>query len=116
MARWSAAPAWMWNPFPRLSAMTAKMKLALGSDHAGFRLKAHLLSWLRSPQGGRHRVADVGCENLDSCDYPDFAVAVGRQVQRGRAARGILICGTGIGMGMAANKLSGVRAAVTWNP
>jgi ribose 5-phosphate isomerase B len=92
------------------------VKLAIGSDHAGYRLKARLILWLKSPAGGRHQVADMGCAGLDSCDYPDFAAAVGQAVRRGRASRGILLCGTGIGMGMAANKIPGVRAAVTWNP
>ncbi len=92
------------------------MKLAIGSDHAGYRLKSRLIAWLRSASGGRHHVQDVGCPGLDSCDYPDFAAAVARSVKRGRASRGILICGTGIGMGMAANKIAGIRAAVSWNP
>lgn len=92
------------------------MKLAVGSDHAGFRLKTQLVAWLRSPAGGAHQLTDVGCEGLESCDYPDFAAAVGEAVRCGRAARGILICGTGIGMGMAANRIPGIRAAVTWNP
>ena len=52
------------------------MKLAIGSDHAGFRLKARLAPWLRSSAGGRHQVKDVGCDTLDSCDYPDFAASV----------------------------------------
>jgi len=92
------------------------MKLAIGSDHAGFQLKAGLVRWLRGAAGGRHQVADAGCAGTASCDYPDFALPVARRVGSGRAARGILICGTGIGMGMCANKVKGVRAAVTWNP
>lgn len=92
------------------------MKLAIGSDHAGFRLKTRLVPWLRSAAGGHHQVQDLGTSGLDSCDYPDFAVAVARSVKNGRASRGILICGTGIGMGMTANKIPGIRAAVTWNP
>jgi ribose 5-phosphate isomerase B len=92
------------------------MKLVIGSDHAGYRLKSQLVHWLRSAAGGRHQVRDVGCTGLDSCDYPDFAEAVARTVARGTAARGLLFCGTGIGMGMAANKIHGVRAAVSWNP
>lgn len=93
-----------------------EMNLVIGSDHAGFRLKSHLTLWLRSAAGGRHHVTDVGTNSLDSCDYPDFAASVGRTVKRGAASRGILICGTGIGMAIAANKVPGVRAAVTWNP
>ena len=92
------------------------MKLAIGSDHAGYRLKSRLVPWLKSAAGGRHQVQDVGTTGLDSCDYPDFAAAVGKSVKRGSVSRGLLICGTGIGMGMAANKISGIRAAVTWNP
>ena len=92
------------------------MKLAIGSDHAGFGIKERLIQWLRSPAGGRHQVRDAGCQGPESCDYPDYAVSVGRAVSTGRATRGILVCGTGIGMGMAANKIRGVRAAVTWNP
>jgi ribose 5-phosphate isomerase B len=92
------------------------MRLAIGSDHAGFPLKSRLVAWLKSPAGGRHQVKDLGTTGLDSCDYPDFAAAVGQAVKRGAASRGILICGTGIGMGMAANKIPGIRAAVTWNP
>lgn len=91
------------------------MKLAIGSDHAGFQLKLGLVPWLKSAAGGRHQVKDMGCWSLDSCDYPDFAAAVGREVARGRASRGILLCGTGIGMAMAANKIHGVRAGVSWN-
>jgi ribose 5-phosphate isomerase B len=92
------------------------MKLAIGSDHAGYPLKDRLVQWLRSAAGGRHQVKDVGCANLDSCDYPDFAEGVAQAVKRGQVARGVLLCGTGIGMGMAANKIHGIRAAVTWNP
>ena len=92
------------------------MKLAIGSDHAGYRLKSRLIPWLRSAAGGRHAVKDVGTDTLDSCDYPDFAAAVGRSVKRHAVSRGILICGTGIGMAIAANKVRGVRAAVAWNP
>jgi RpiB/LacA/LacB family sugar-phosphate isomerase len=91
------------------------MRLALGSDHAGFLLKERLDQWLRSAAGGKHQVLNKGCEGLESCDYPDYAVAVARAVAQGRASRGILICGTGIGMSIAANKIPGVRAAVTWN-
>src|SRR5581483_5809150 len=91
------------------------MNLVIGSDHAGFALKERLIAWLRSPPGGRHRVKDAGCQGLDSCDYPDFAASVARAVARRKSARGILICGTGIGMAMAANKIRGIRAAVAWN-
>ena len=92
------------------------MKLVVGADHAGYRLKTKLLPWLRSAAGGRHQVRDVGSHGPESVDYPDFAAAVARSVKSGGAARGILLCGTGIGMAMAADKFHGIRAAVTWNP
>jgi ribose 5-phosphate isomerase B len=92
------------------------MKLAVGSDHAGFELRNALVAWLRTPEGGKHQVLDVGCGSADSCDYPDFAAAVARAVSAKRVSRGILICGTGIGMAMAANKVAGIRAAVVWRP
>ncbi len=91
------------------------MRLAIGSDHAGFALKNKLIVWLRSPAGGRHQVADLGPATGGRCDYPDFAAKVGHAVARKRAAKGILLCGTGIGMAIAANKIRGVRAGVIWN-
>ena len=84
------------------------MKIALGSDHAGFSVKALIAERLR---GAGHDIVDCGCENEQSVDYPDFGAAVGRAVSSGDCARGILVCGTGIGIGMAANKVPGVRAA-----
>ncbi len=92
------------------------MKLAIGSDHAGYKMKWQLANWLRTPAGGRHKILDVGTLSEDSVDYPDFAREVAQAVSGKRAAKGILFCGTGIGMAMAANKVSGVRAAVVWNP
>ncbi len=86
-----------------------KMRIAVGSDHAGFTLKnlvkEHLI------QLG-YEVEDVGTHSEESCDYPDFAIEVARRVASGRSDLGILICGTGIGMGIVANKVPGVRAAV----
>jgi ribose 5-phosphate isomerase B len=84
------------------------MKIAIGSDHRGFEAKTRIVSVLH--QLG-HEVYDVGTHNRDSTDYPDFAFEVARAVSEGRAERGILICGTGIGMCIAANKVRGVRAA-----
>jgi ribose 5-phosphate isomerase B len=84
------------------------MKLAIGSDHAGFALKEQLRQSLAA---AGNEVEDFGTDSPESCDYPDFAQAVGREVAQGRADRGILICSTGIGMAMAANKVDGVRAA-----
>jgi ribose 5-phosphate isomerase B len=92
------------------------MRLVIGSDHAGYKLKDSLVEWLKSAAGGHHQVRDVGCSGPDSVDYPDYAASVAQTVKKGAASRGILLCGTGIGMGMAANKIHGVRAAVTWNP
>jgi ribose 5-phosphate isomerase B len=89
------------------------MKIAVGSDHAGFEAKRGILSFL-SENG--HKILDVGCDSEESCDYPKYAEKVGRAVASGRVDRGILICGTGIGMSMAANKVPKVRAAVCWNP
>ena len=84
------------------------MKIAIGADHAGFALKEKLRA--RLVQEG-HEVVDYGTNSVDSCDYPDYAQAVGREVGAGRTDRGILVCSTGIGMAIAANKIDGVRAA-----
>ncbi|MBZ0111873.1 MAG: ribose 5-phosphate isomerase B [Thermoanaerobaculia bacterium] len=84
------------------------MRIAVGADHAGYELKEHLATALRE---GGHSVDDFGTSGLQSVDYPDFAAAVGRAVAEGAADRGILICGSGIGMAIAANKIHGVRAA-----
>jgi len=84
------------------------MKIAIGADHAGFALKEKLRA--RLVQEG-HEVVDYGTNSADSCDYPDYAQAVGREVGAGRTDRGILVCSTGIGMAIAANKIDGVRAA-----
>jgi ribose 5-phosphate isomerase B len=92
------------------------VKLAIGSDHAGFKLKSQLLDWLRNPAAGKNQILDVGTSSEESCDYPDFAQSVAKAVAAKRAPKGILICGTGIGMAIAANKVRGIRAAVVWNP
>lgn len=85
------------------------MRVALGSDHAGFDLKAALADELRR-RGAE--VVDVGAADRTSCDYPDYAAQVAGMVSRGEADRGVLVCGTGLGMSMAANRFRGVRAAV----
>lgn len=86
------------------------MKIAIGSDHAGFRLKERIRAFL-AERG--MIVEDFGTSGAEpSVDYPRFAQEVGRAVASGRAERGILICGTGIGMSMAANRIRGVRAAL----
>ena len=87
--------------------------IALGSDHAGFPLKQDLKAWLTA-QG--HHVLDFGTDSPDAVDYPDFAVRVAEAVGAGAAERGVLVCGTGIGMAIAANKVSGVRAAPCADP
>ena len=84
------------------------MKLAIAADHAGFALKERLRQRL-AEEG--HEIVDFGTASTDSCDYPDFAQQVAREVSEGRSDRGILVCSTGIGMAMAANKVAGVRAA-----
>lgn len=89
------------------------MKISLACDHGAFelkeRLKAHLLE-----QG--HQVADCGTNSADSCDYPDFAQAAARLVAEGSCERGVVLCTTGIGMSIAANKVKGVRCALCHEP
>ena len=85
------------------------MKIVIGSDHAGFQLKNAMGDLIRSLG---HSVLDVGAFNENPSDYPDFAEAVGRAVLDGKAERGVLICGSGIGASVAANKLVGIRAGI----
>ncbi len=85
------------------------MRILTGSDHGGLSLKKLLVERLRA-QG--HEVVDVGTDTTTSCDYPDFAVPVARGVAAGEADFGLLVCGTGQGMAMTANRVPGVRAAV----
>ena len=85
------------------------MKLAIASDHAGFEMKHYILGVLA--QLG-HEVTDLGAYNTEPSDYPDFAVAVGQAVTSGAAERGILICGSGVGVSVAANKIKGIRAGL----
>ena len=84
------------------------MKIALGADHAGFELKESVKRLLT---GDGIQVDDRGTHSPESVDYPDFARAVGKEVARRQAEFGILVCGTGIGMSMSANKVAGIRAA-----
>ena len=84
------------------------MKIAIAADHAGFVLKEQLRQKLLRDG---HEVVDFGTDSEESCDYPDFAQSVARDVAQGRCDRGVLVCGTGIGMCIAANKVNGVRAA-----
>ena len=88
------------------------MRLVVGSDHAGFELKQAIVEHLRK---GGHDVEDVGTDSDASVDYPDFGEAVGRAVVTGPAPLGIAVCGSGIGIAIAANKVDGVRAATVGN-
>ena len=85
------------------------MKIVIGSDHGGFHLKEVLKQHL-AERGMEFN--DAGTYTEDSCDYPDIALKVCREITEGKAERGILVCGTGIGMSMAANKVKGIRAAL----
>ena len=85
------------------------MRTAIGSDHAGFELKKSLAKFLLDLGD---EVVDVGTNSTDPVDYPDFAEAVGKAVLDGRADRGVLICGSGIGASVAANKMRGIRAGL----
>jgi len=85
------------------------MKIAVGADHAGLELKTAVVDHLR---GLGHDVLDLGTFTPEPADYPDFASAVGRAVQEGRVERGIVICGSGVGASVAANKLLGIRAGL----
>ena len=85
------------------------MRIAIGSDHAGFPLKQEVKKHV---QELRHKVVDLGTHNTDPVDYPDFAEAVGRAVLGKKADRGILVCGSGVGASVAANKIPGVRAGL----
>ncbi|MFL1463654.1 ribose 5-phosphate isomerase B [Roseococcus sp. DSY-14] len=89
------------------------MIIAIGSDHAGLPLKRSLASALEAMG---HQVLDAGTHGPESCDYPDFAHAVAAKVAAGEAALGVLACGTGIGMAMAANRHPAIRAAVLHGP
>ncbi len=88
------------------------LRIAIGSDHRGKTIKERLVRLLKQ-QG--HEVIDVGTHNSESVDYPDYAERVGAKVVCGEADRGILICGTGTGMAIAANKLPGIRAAAVYD-
>lgn len=84
------------------------MKISIGSDHAGFEQKQALVDYL---VGEGHEVIDRGPDSDDRVDYPDYAAAVAHDVSNGTADRGVLVCGTGIGMALAADKVVGIRAA-----
>jgi RpiB/LacA/LacB family sugar-phosphate isomerase len=87
----------------------AEVRIVVGSDHGGYLLKKDVAQALRRDG---HEVVDVGTNSVEAVDYPDFAEAVGKAVLGGRAERGVLICGSGVGACVAANKLPGIRAAI----
>ncbi len=87
----------------------SKPRIVVGADHAGFRTKETIKTFL---QNAGYRVEDVGTHSEESVDYPDFARAVGERVASGTGSLGILVCGTGIGVSIAANKVEGIRAAL----
>lgn len=89
------------------------MKIAVGADHAGFEAKEELKKMLETLG---HVVMDVGTHSKDSCDYPDYARRVAEAVANRQVDRGVLVCGTGIGMSMTANKVRGVRASLITDP
>lgn len=87
------------------------MKIAIGSDHRGYSLKERIKTLL---VGDGHEIVDVGTDSEDSADYPDYAIPVAEKTAGGEADRGILICGSGIGVSIVANKVDGARAALVW--
>lgn len=89
------------------------MKIAVGSDHAGYEMKKHVLAWLVAHG---HHAEDMGPFSEESVDYPDFARKVAESVAQGSFDQGIVMCGTGIGVSIAANKVSGIRAALACGP
>jgi ribose 5-phosphate isomerase B len=93
------------------SAGSTKMKIAIASDHAGFEEKERLKSLL-DEMGIQYE--DLGTLSEESVDYPDYARRVGEEVAQGKVEQGLLVCGSGTGMAIAANKVPGVRAAVAW--
>lgn len=89
------------------------MKIAVGSDHAGFEYKKTVLSWLESHG---YECSDMGPYNEEAVDYPDYARKVALSVSGGESDQGVLLCGTGIGVSISANKVRGIRAALVCNP
>lgn len=90
-----------------------KVKIAVGSDHGGFVLKGQITEYLKEKG---YEVTDCGTYSTDSCDYPVYAKAVAKLVSSKEAEKGILVCGSGIGVSIAANKVTGVRAALCHEP
>lgn len=92
-----------------MATLPPVVRIALGSDHAGYPLKEHLATWLAE---SGHAVYDLGTHSADPVDYPDYSAAVARAVLDGRADRGVIVCGSGAGAAIAANKFQGIRAGV----
>lgn len=91
-------------------AKECRLRVVVGADHRGFELKDALAAALRDDG---HEVSDIGTNSAESVDYPDIAVKLGAEIQEGRAERGILVCGSGVGACIAVNKLRGIRAGLT---
>lgn len=91
----------------------SKRKIYMGSDHAGFKAKEDLKGYVEAKG---YAVTDLGCFSEDPCDYPDIAREVGEKVLEEQGAQGIVICGSGIGIAIAANRFKGIRAAMVTNP
>ena len=89
------------------------MKIALASDHGGYALKCDIKALLEKLG---HQVEDFGCHSTESCDYPDFGAAAARAVASGQCEKGVVICTTGIGISMTANKVKGIRCALCGDP
>lgn len=89
------------------------MRIALAADHAGYELKDELAAWLRE---SGHEVSDLGTNGPDSVDYPDFGIRLGKAVASGEAERGIAVCGSGIGISIAVNRVAGCRCARVGEP
>ena len=85
------------------------MKIAIANDHGGYNLKKLIIRYLEE---NKYEYIDLGCDSLESCDYPDYALKAAKEVKDGKCDFGILICGTGIGISIAANKVKGIRAAL----
>ena len=89
------------------------MKISMGCDHGGYLLKEHVKKYM-TEKG--HEIVDCGCNSLDSCDYPQFGAAAARAVASGECERGIVICTSGIGISISANKVKGIRCALCSEP
>ncbi len=88
------------------------MRIAIGSDHAGYELKDQVIEYLKKKN---YEVNNLGTNSADSVDYPDFGIAVAKEVSENRADLGIVICGSGIGISIAANKVKGIRCALLYD-